>query len=333
MKDKAALWARLQDIHEKETEDLRLQKEGLAKERETMGGVTADPSDIVEINAGGQAIIQCHRRTLCLAPDSMFSHLFSGRWDDSWAKDSQGRIFFDHDPELILLIVNHLRIKRIEDPSNPVKPPQIPTAKKAEFLHLLQYFGLHSYFFPKGETIVLVDCSSIEVVQPHGMAIREHARSERELELRCDASNHYFAFCKPSLPCGSIPCCWKVTINYLQNFGWLFLGIIGNQNATSDSYSDTTCYGWAGHSQAFRDGNEISPSDWYGFSSGECLLFRYCENTLSMFSVAKNKLFRLEGIDLPEAYIHFNFHAPTKLTLSSMSEAEQRTMISKLDLP
>ena len=93
MSDKAALWAQLQEIHEMEMEEVKQQKEEIAKEKETMGGVAADPSDIVEINAGGEAIIQCHRRTLCAAtPDSMFSHLFSGRWDGSWARDDQGRV-------------------------------------------------------------------------------------------------------------------------------------------------------------------------------------------------------------------------------------------------
>lgn len=72
------LWAQLQEVHQREMSELHEEKTKLAKEKELMGRVTADPSDIVEINAGGEAIIQCHRRTLCVASGSMFSNLFSG---------------------------------------------------------------------------------------------------------------------------------------------------------------------------------------------------------------------------------------------------------------
>eukprot|EP00548_Thalassiothrix_antarctica_P020978 CAMPEP_0194189272 /NCGR_PEP_ID=MMETSP0154-20130528/58254_1 /TAXON_ID=1049557 /ORGANISM="Thalassiothrix antarctica, Strain L6-D1" /LENGTH=72 /DNA_ID=CAMNT_0038910315 /DNA_START=16 /DNA_END=231 /DNA_ORIENTATION=+ len=72
----------------------------------------------------------------------MLSYMFSGRWEKSLIRDSSGRIFLDHDPQLIEIILNHLRVKRIEDPSHPVQPPKIPEGKKDAFSTLLKYFEL-----------------------------------------------------------------------------------------------------------------------------------------------------------------------------------------------
>jgi hypothetical protein len=48
----------------------------------------------------------------------------------------------DQDPELIRLIVNHLRMKRIEDPSAPLDPPKVPNEKRKEWFCLLNHYGL-----------------------------------------------------------------------------------------------------------------------------------------------------------------------------------------------
>ena len=74
---------------------------------------------------------------------------FSGRWEDSLTRDSEGRIFLDYDEELIAIIVNYCREKKIEDPAKPVtSPPYVPPQKQESFQRLLEYFGLVDFFNP-----------------------------------------------------------------------------------------------------------------------------------------------------------------------------------------
>ena len=94
-------------------------------------------------------MIKALRSTLTLAPESMFSYMFSGRWEDTLIRDDCGRVFLDHDPELIELIVNFLRTKKIENQSSTtIKSSKIPDGKKDEFESLLHYFGLTDFFYP-----------------------------------------------------------------------------------------------------------------------------------------------------------------------------------------
>lgn len=330
--DKAALWAQLQEIHQKEVEDLNEEKKRLKAEKETMGGVTSDPSDIVEINVGGEVILQCHRRTLCLAPDSMFSHIFSGRWDGSCARDGEGRVFLDHDPELVRLIVNHLRIKRIEDPSKPLGPPQVPEGKKKEWNCMLRYFGLSSFFYPAGIGF-WGNCSDVELVQPGGLEVTKTRKTDQSLQLTFNGRGHHFAACQPALDAATRPCWWKITIDTLPNNCWIYVGIIGNLNADSKtSYSDPTSYGYACSDQTYQGGrNRPGYSNWTAFVEGECLYFQFNDNKLDMYSVQKSQVYTFDDIPDGEKYVHFNFYdSGTKVTLAPLSVAERATFASKL---
>mmetsp|Transcript_21133 Transcript_21133/g.22548 ORF Transcript_21133/g.22548 Transcript_21133/m.22548 type:complete len:141 (+) Transcript_21133:51-473(+) len=112
-------WKRCEESQRKRMKLMEEEKEKLQKEIDTMNSVIAvaaaaniSDDDIIEINAGGK-IISVLRSTLCLvAHDTMFSYMFSGRWEESLTRDSNGRIYLEHDPELIELIVNFLRTKK-----------------------------------------------------------------------------------------------------------------------------------------------------------------------------------------------------------------------------
>jgi len=99
-------------------------------------------NDIVTINAGGK-IFQVLRSTLCLPKDTAFARLFAKKTDqveepasESYSNeslslevviDTHGNVFLDHDPDLIEIILNFLRAKKIEDPSDPiVEAPHVP---------------------------------------------------------------------------------------------------------------------------------------------------------------------------------------------------------------
>ena len=62
---------------------------------------------IITINAEGTQITTL-RSTLTIPTDSMWSNMFSGRWEEALARDTDGHIFLDYDEELITIIVNGL---------------------------------------------------------------------------------------------------------------------------------------------------------------------------------------------------------------------------------
>lgn len=123
--DPADLFARLDASLQFKMKILEEETEKLQTEKDIMNSIVAknniQDEDIIEINAGGKFTISTTRSTLCLAEGSVFANMFSGRWEQSLKRDSEGRVFFDHDPELIEIIVNFLRRKKIEDPSRPTK--------------------------------------------------------------------------------------------------------------------------------------------------------------------------------------------------------------------
>ena len=68
--------------------------------------------------------------------------LFSGRWDDKLARDSQGRIFLDVNPTCFRAIIDYLNEMMISSEDSPPSPPSVDD----EHEHILQYqlelFGL-----------------------------------------------------------------------------------------------------------------------------------------------------------------------------------------------
>jgi hypothetical protein len=163
--DPSVHWERCQQSHKKRVKKMKEQKDKLENEIATMnsmigggrrGGessitdinIAAADDDVIEIDAGGK-IIRALRSTLTLAPDTMFTFMFSGRWEES-LKRHNDRVILDHDPELIEIIINFLRMKKIEDPSMKaiLRSPKIHVDKKENFDSLLRYFGLTDFFYP-----------------------------------------------------------------------------------------------------------------------------------------------------------------------------------------
>jgi BTB/POZ domain len=146
-----------------------------------MNSPAPNVSEIVSLNLGGEIFLQAHRETLLLPAGSLFAALFSGRWEDHCVKDSEGRVFLDHDPELVRMILNYLKIKRIADPTDPLDPPNVPKEKLKEWFCLLKYYGLKSFFpnplsmledskpfssLDSSKTFSSLDVSKIAVIQP-----------------------------------------------------------------------------------------------------------------------------------------------------------------------
>jgi hypothetical protein len=330
--DPSVLWERLQESQRHRVELMEEEKGKLQNEIDTMNSVLAKSSDdvsnddIIEIDAGGK-IIRALRSTLCLvAPDTMFSYMFSGRWEDTLIRDDHGRVFFDHDPELIELIVNFLRTKKIENQSSKtIKSPKIPDGKKDEFESLLQHFGLTDFFYPP-PVFLLLDVANLDVVPLHGSLVNVNVtKSENKIHFsKLNGNGRYFVACKPSLVASEEGSFWKVTIEELP-LNIIYLGIIGCLDASNDSRTDLTSYGWANSTQVLIGGSsQNGDSGWTKFTEGECLYFHLKTNKLSMFSVLKNKKFVMDiATTCPAYYIHFNlYHVGTKISLEPLHEDE-----------
>jgi hypothetical protein len=332
--DPSVLWERCQQSHQKRVKQMEEEKDNLQNEIDTMNsivGPSASNDDvIIEINAGGK-IISALRSTLTLAPDTMFTYMFSGRWEESLKRDSNGRVFLDEDSELIDIIVNFLRRKKREDPSKPVRSPKIHVNMKEDFDDILRYFGLTEFFYPSPVFLPL-DIGKIDVVQPNGSSV-DVTKSKNKIQFtRVNGGiGFYFLACKPSLDTSSGEgSFWKVTIDVLPNNHWFFLGIIGNLGASGSSYEDSTSYGWSSRSRVWTGGsNRSRESGWTDFIEGECLYFHLKSNKLTMFSVQKNRKFVIDvATSVPAYYIHLNVHGVgSKVTLEPLGEDERTRML------
>eukprot|EP00751_Fragilariopsis_kerguelensis_P031512 CAMPEP_0170926532 /NCGR_PEP_ID=MMETSP0735-20130129/12944_1 /TAXON_ID=186038 /ORGANISM="Fragilariopsis kerguelensis, Strain L26-C5" /LENGTH=299 /DNA_ID=CAMNT_0011326839 /DNA_START=32 /DNA_END=931 /DNA_ORIENTATION=- len=289
--------------------------------------------DIIEIDVGG-TIIRALRSTLTQVPDTMFTSMFSGRWKGSLKRNVDGRIFLDHDPELIEIIVNFLRTKKIENHSMPVPSPEIPDKKKNQFNTLLHYFGLTDFFYPPS-IFVPLDINNIEVVQLRSAV--NVTKSENKIQFSKEYNEYNdgrfnFLACKPPLDSSGEGSFWKVTIDAVSNYGdGLLLGIIGQLD--DSSAADSTCCAWTGgtspygRNAVFINGkNKMGHGGWSseGFMQGECLYFHLKSNKLTMFSVKKNQKFTMDvGTTVDAYYIHFNMYdSGAKITLEPLNEEE-----------
>mmetsp|Transcript_65249 Transcript_65249/g.72879 ORF Transcript_65249/g.72879 Transcript_65249/m.72879 type:complete len:353 (-) Transcript_65249:77-1135(-) len=331
-------WERLQDSGRKRMKLMEDKKDKLQKEIDTMNSVIAAAAaanisgdEIIEINAGGK-IISVFRSTLTLASDTVFAYMFSGRWEGSLKRDSNGRVFLNNDPELFEIIVNFLRTKSIEDPSSKevIVCPEIPKGKEQAFRVLLNYFGLTDFFYPPC-TFDSLDIDNIDVVLPHDSSV-DVTKSKNMIQfLKGNRPNNWdVVICKPTLDSSGEGSFWKVTIDALPG-AWIFLGIIGNLDASDSSYDDSTCYGWAGYSEVYQGGTErIGDSGWTGFTQEKCLHFHLKAKKLTMFSVQKNQKFTIDVATTVHAYyIQFNMlHKGTKVTLEPLNDEERARFLS-----
>ena len=339
-------WERFQDSGRKkmklmqdEKEKLETEKEKLQKELDTMHSLVATAAnvsddDIIEINAGGK-IIAVLRSTLTVVPDTVFAYMFSGRWEGSLKRDSNGRIFLNNDPELIKIIINYLRTKAIEDPSSNkvIVCPKIPEGKEQAFEVLLNYFGLTDFFFPPSVSYSL-DINNIDVVKSNGSGI-DVTKSENTIHFMKSRNDghHEIVVCKPTLDSSGEGSFWKVTIDTLPS-AYVFLGIIGNLDVSNSeiSYSDPTCYGWT--SNAYQGGTpKTGESSHIAFTQGECLHFHLKANKITMFRVQKDQKLTIDVPTTEHAYyIHFNMYFKgTKLMLEPLDEEERVRFLLKLN--
>lgn len=140
--EKAAVQAAL-SLTAEARKSLEAEREALRLEKRRMA-VGKSMDDIIHLNIGGEKKVSVLRRTLCLVEDSMLASSFSGRWDDSLARDLDGAVFVDFQPELFLPLLDFLRARRIQDDqSTPVLMPTV-RGREESFFAMLKYYGLEN---------------------------------------------------------------------------------------------------------------------------------------------------------------------------------------------
>jgi BTB/POZ domain len=102
-------------------------------------------TDVLHLNIGGSTNVAVLRRILTQFEDSMLASKFSGRWDDSIAKDKDGNFFLDHDPVVFLKLINYLRM--VDQKSRADIDVPEPAAD-FQFCWLLEYYGLMLSIYP-----------------------------------------------------------------------------------------------------------------------------------------------------------------------------------------
>ncbi len=95
---------------------------------------------------------------------------------------------------------------------------------------------------------------------------------------------------------------------------WILLGVIGTTSPNSTSYSDATCYGWAGHAggkQTFLAGTNTPGHDGFTeFQQGDIVVLRLdtSSHTLKMYTNRLGRVFTISGLkDIPY-WFHVNLY-------------------------
>lgn len=274
------------------------------EEKEEMPNLGASENDVLHLNAGGE-LFMVKRSTLLLAPkDSLFNAMFSGRWDHSLSKDSEGRIFLEMSPEVFSLILSYLRILRL-DPASKKKARKntrsvrnivdelFPTDNnyKAELVSACDYYGIflsEQLTTPRslkmtGESMVL-NCEEgivCDVICTFGSASSNMGR--RAWAIGCDEITETMA--------------WK--LETVCPGHWVWIGITSSVSPHEESYKDFTSYGWGSAREVYQAG--LQPrlegsrywSDWN--SGDEAILKLDLENScLRMYHCRINNTFCLQ---------------------------------------
>lgn len=131
-----------------DSEEVQLHSERARFERELalFGEGGLEQSEAVSLNLGGEANVTVLRSTLTQCEDSMLAAAFSGRWE--LPKDASGSTLIDFEASLFMPLVQHLRMRRIEDPGDPTPPPTCGGPEvEARFQKMLKYYGLQEWIY------------------------------------------------------------------------------------------------------------------------------------------------------------------------------------------
>ncbi len=222
-------------IVEEERAKMTQEIEAYKAEKLRMKAVEVSDDDIINLNVGGTKMTT-KRSTLCQVKGSLFSSMFSGRWETSLARDEDGRIFFDFNPQYFVLILDYLRGKAIATPENPVPLPKVPDDQVKSFNNLIEYLGL-------SEEIVPAPIAPPEKFNLHSTGVTLQEDGKVAVHDATEARKYVLG--DKVYRQGIVR--RKLKIESFQNNYWMLVGMVKGDVVPQ---SDTSCkwpgsYGWA----------------------------------------------------------------------------------------
>lgn len=145
------LLAKRRKLLDEREKELKKAADKLEQEKASLG--SGDASDVIHLNVGG-TLMATLRSTLTYVEGSLLASRFSGRWDDTIAKDKYGHFFVDQSFELFQLMIDFIRSKQNHKNDSAIapEPPSLSDfannqRKYDDFKLMVESFGIDSVFF------------------------------------------------------------------------------------------------------------------------------------------------------------------------------------------
>eukprot|EP01113_Clastostelium_recurvatum_P042515 TRINITY_DN6896_c0_g1_i3.p1 TRINITY_DN6896_c0_g1~~TRINITY_DN6896_c0_g1_i3.p1 ORF type:complete len:318 (+),score=70.57 TRINITY_DN6896_c0_g1_i3:41-994(+) len=140
---KSSIEKQRQSLHDEST-TLQGERHALEEEKRVMSQIKRD-DDIITLNISGH-ISAIKRSTLIQIPGSLFSQMFSGRWEDRLDRDKDGNVFLDYNYSFTEKILDYLRALKIKSPERTLPKPEVTDSQWDDFNDFLQYLALDEHF-------------------------------------------------------------------------------------------------------------------------------------------------------------------------------------------
>ena len=205
-------------------------------EKQREEAVNMSDNDIINLNVGGKKLTT-RRSTLCQVKDSLLATMFSGRWEDNIERDKDGAVFFDFNPQHFILILNYLRVKKIETPENPPPLPKVPEDQSESFNSLVRYLGLSNEISALSKITPsekFNSCSS-------GVTLEEGG----QVAVHNQTQVHDYVLGENLYSQGTVNL--KLKLESFQNNYWMFVGVTkASSNQSLASVSNRASFNWSG---------------------------------------------------------------------------------------
>ena len=245
--DLLAKFDELVKLVESEKAKMKAEIETYEAEKLRMKGVEVSGDDIINLNVGGVNITTT-RSTLCQVEGSFLASMFSGRWEKSLARDENGRVFFDFNPQYFAFILDYLRAKKISTPENPAPLPKVPEDQVKHFNNLVEYLGLSNEIMP-AEIVPneKFNLHSTGVTLAEGGIVAVHDSTQ----------GHKYVLGENIYREGVVKL--KLKIESFQNNNWMFVGMVKGDFAPQNDISCNwpVAYGWTlgSSGQVWKEGS------------------------------------------------------------------------------
>lgn len=236
---------------------MRLQEERaeFEAEKELMRCLTAQPSDIIKINARG-TIFETRRSTLCQVEGCLLQYMFSGRWEDRLERDSEGRVFLDYNPYCFGKILDFLWAMQLSSNESPAPLPDVRPDDRSIFRLLVRYLGLEELIYPELRRFSdELKTAEIGIVDGGLLAVQKAGKDAYQSVFGQGVfSNEVVEF--------------TIKIEHLRNsYKWLMFGVIPHDYpATRNSHEKPGSYGWSTNGNTWIAGK--STRSYKNFKSG-----------------------------------------------------------------